>query len=318
MNKIFFTLLFLIYSSFSYSQIENFSGKWTNGFVIFWSSTYNDSIVLFEGGDLHEGGSIFSVVLKSDKSNIIYGRHPESLRNPSIGEVGNNVILSETNGEKFILIENSEGNIADFLISLQYQTLEEIIISNKINHELAGVYVDNESGEKITFLPNEKTVKGLVENHIQYSFGYEYDAPVEVITLNGQSFFYKLTETGLEIYNAETNQHDDWVKKEKIKTLEKIEWFNLSGNVNIKGKYQFASTQLLIDGILYNYTPFQLKIMRNEIFARHGYIFKTDKMREYFKKQDWYKPDNGNINDKLTEVERLNILLIKRYEKEEW
>ena len=63
-----------------------------------------------------------------------------------------------------------------------------------------------------------------------------------------------------------------------------------------------------------NLNGWELKIMRNEIFARHGYIFKTDEMKEYFKYQSWYQPKYDNVDDMLTKVEKENIKLIKRYE----
>ncbi len=63
-----------------------------------------------------------------------------------------------------------------------------------------------------------------------------------------------------------------------------------------------------------NLNGWELKIMRNEIYARHGYIFKTAEMKEYFKAQRWYEPKYENVDDMITKVEKENIKLIKRYE----
>jgi hypothetical protein len=54
--------------------------------------------------------------------------------------------------------------------------------------------------------------------------------------------------------------------------------------------------------------------MRNEIFARHGYIFKTNDMKLYFESQAWYSPKYEDVTSFLTEIEKGNIELIKRYE----
>jgi len=54
--------------------------------------------------------------------------------------------------------------------------------------------------------------------------------------------------------------------------------------------------------------------MRNEIFARHGYIFQTAEMKQYFQKQSWYKPQHSNVTAKLSSIETKNIDLIKSYE----
>ena len=54
--------------------------------------------------------------------------------------------------------------------------------------------------------------------------------------------------------------------------------------------------------------------MRNWIFARHGYKFKTANMQEYFNAQDWYVGVNDDVSSMLSSIEKKNIELIKRYE----
>jgi hypothetical protein len=57
--------------------------------------------------------------------------------------------------------------------------------------------------------------------------------------------------------------------------------------------------------------------MRNEIFARYGYKFKSGgEMDKYFKSQDWYSGQHDNVNDFLTELEKENIKLIRQIENE--
>lgn len=55
-----------------------------------------------------------------------------------------------------------------------------------------------------------------------------------------------------------------------------------------------------------------LPYIRNEIFARKGYVFKSDKYNEYFNKMPWYKPKYENIE--LNEIEMKNIEFIKGFE----
>jgi len=58
-----------------------------------------------------------------------------------------------------------------------------------------------------------------------------------------------------------------------------------------------------------------LTIMRNGIFARHGYVFiKDGEMNNYFKSQDWYIPISNQVNNLLTDIERHNIKIIKNFE----
>ncbi|TKH23672.1 YARHG domain-containing protein [Bacillus wiedmannii] len=57
----------------------------------------------------------------------------------------------------------------------------------------------------------------------------------------------------------------------------------------------------------------QLKIARNEIYARHGNIFQTKDMQAYFSKQSWYR-ENPYFTGKLTDIETYNVELIKSRE----
>lgn len=59
-----------------------------------------------------------------------------------------------------------------------------------------------------------------------------------------------------------------------------------------------------------------IKIMRNSIFARHGYVFiKGGEMDKYFKSKEWYIPRFNNINHLLSDTENHNIKIIKQLEK---
>jgi len=80
------------------------------------------------------------------------------------------------------------------------------------------------------------------------------------------------------------------------------------------GNYQKASEKLLTSSDIVNLNKYELKIMRNEIYARYGYIFKTADMRTYFQSQSWYSPRYDDVTSFLTETEKRNIELIKRYE----
>ena len=54
--------------------------------------------------------------------------------------------------------------------------------------------------------------------------------------------------------------------------------------------------------------------MRNEIFARHGYIFKTSDMINHFREESWYRPLYVNVTSMLSSIEKANVNFIKSYE----
>ncbi len=82
------------------------------------------------------------------------------------------------------------------------------------------------------------------------------------------------------------------------------------GQTELKGKFAFASAQFLVRGILTHYSAADRRLIRNEIFARYGYIFKSEDLKKYFGSQDWYKPQFNKVTDRLTDLEKLNIRLI--------
>lgn len=60
-------------------------------------------------------------------------------------------------------------------------------------------------------------------------------------------------------------------------------------------------------------TKDQLRIARNEIYARHGHIFQTKDMQDYFLKQSWYR-ENPYYSGGLNDIETYNVELIKSKE----
>ena len=81
------------------------------------------------------------------------------------------------------------------------------------------------------------------------------------------------------------------------------------------GDFPEASQRLLKAADVENMMKEDLEFMRNEIFARHGYCFNKKYLRQQFEMQDWYVPNTVDIKGFLTEIEKKNIALIKRYEK---
>ncbi len=81
------------------------------------------------------------------------------------------------------------------------------------------------------------------------------------------------------------------------------------------GQYPQGSKRLLPEDDVSNLMKEDLETMRNEIFARHGYCFKKKNLREMFEDKDWYIPNTVDVKKDLTDIEKKNIALIKRYEK---
>lgn len=58
----------------------------------------------------------------------------------------------------------------------------------------------------------------------------------------------------------------------------------------------------------------ELSLLRNEIYARNGYIFSKGKYSRYFEDKDWYKPVESNSLVQLSATEIHNIDFLKAQE----
>ena len=84
---------------------------------------------------------------------------------------------------------------------------------------------------------------------------------------------------------------------------------------DVPGRFPEASTRLLTEADLALREPAELKIMRNEVYARRGYIFYSPVIKDYFARQPWYTPRHVEVDALFSEIERANIRLIKEAEK---
>lgn len=93
-----------------------------------------------------------------------------------------------------------------------------------------------------------------------------------------------------------------------------------ASTVALPGRFPQASQRLLTRKDLRPLNQKQLRLVRNEIFARHGYVFQSADLRKYFGKQKWYRKtpkirDQQALMLRLSAIEKTNITLIRQLEK---
>lgn len=76
-----------------------------------------------------------------------------------------------------------------------------------------------------------------------------------------------------------------------------------------------ASKQKLTEKELKNLRKLDLEIIKNSVFARHGYSFKKDTYRNFFEQTDWYIPVSNNVDNDLSPMEKENVALLNRFIK---
>ena len=114
------------------------------------------------------------------------------------------------------------------------------------------------------------------------------------------------TQTETVNTNTDTATNDD---TEVTQTIEnsKIDIDNVNEIMN-----QVLSGN---ESILKNYTPFELRIIRNTIYAEKGYIFQSEDLKNYFEEKSWYQGSVSNESQiSLTAREKEFINTVKRYE----
>ena len=111
----------------------------------------------------------------------------------------------------------------------------------------------------------------------------------------------------------------DWYKPAKIQKtikLNKIEQQNVDLLAAREAKIrEWFSTNLATDDTLGALFAEDLRVLRNEIYARHGRIFKDAKLQKYFESQSWYKANPDFKDDQLNEIESSNLAKIKTAEE---
>jgi hypothetical protein len=188
---------------------------------------------------------------------------------------------------------------------------------------ILGSYVGEFGDNKITLLIT-KAGNGVISGRTIVGGN---DRPFDgTLTLQGDAYNIEAREPGdhkddgifkFTIASADPNELKgiwkpvDPKRPEKSYTLERRK-FEYRKDV---GSWPEASQRVLKTADVENLAKDELALMRNEIFARHGYCFSRKELRQQFENEDWYVPNTVDIKGFLTDVEKKNIALIKRYEK---
>ncbi len=180
------------------------------------------------------------------------------------------------------------------------------INSNKITLIVSGLKKDSVSGRSIVG-GNDRPFKGIFR-------------------LEKGVYFVKANEPGDDKYDGVFDFSFDPAKPDVVtgswtpnQKEQKSKQFTLKKRAFVYmkdvGSFPMASTRVLKEEDVENMSSYDLTMMRNEIFARHGYCFKEKNMRRVFEINDWYVPNTVSVLKDLTDIEKKNIKLIKRYEK---
>lgn len=80
------------------------------------------------------------------------------------------------------------------------------------------------------------------------------------------------------------------------------------------GDMELFENKLIAEKMLHGLSLHELRLLRNEIYARHGRIFKTLWIQQYFGSQPWYDPKEDFKDEELTGPDKTNVETIVAYE----
>jgi hypothetical protein len=130
-------------------------------------------------------------------------------------------------------------------------------------------------------------------------------------------------------YNPNNKIEDRFVDFHK-KTIKKVEYDSEDSLGNpIKESYDDEqyftttdtifninpSTEILKKELVENLSKGDVFVLRNLIFARHGFAFRDKMLRSFFDYHSWYMPVFSDVTKELTEIEKKNVELLLRYEE---
>jgi YARHG domain-containing protein len=82
----------------------------------------------------------------------------------------------------------------------------------------------------------------------------------------------------------------------------------------LPGDMQFFENRAIAEQMLRGLSLHELRLLRNEVYARHGRMFRAEWLQQYFFFQPWYTPDENFKDEELSGNDKLNVETIVKYE----
>jgi YARHG domain len=82
------------------------------------------------------------------------------------------------------------------------------------------------------------------------------------------------------------------------------------------GDMELFENRLLTAEMLRGLSLYELRLLRNEVYARHGRSFKSEWLSQYFFSQPWYAPEENFKDEQLSGSDKQNVETIVSYENQ--
>lgn len=293
--------------------------SWTDGFTGFTCLRINGNIASFEGGTLHEGGYGFTLTPHATAGTwVLHPLGPEfdytSLHGQS--PVGSTVKRTVIDGEEFLVVRNPQGMVTDVLSRMTGMDNLYHLITRDLLYNLSGRYTDK-NGNQYHFLTSGTLILPGNPAVVRFLIEETYDMPTNVITLaDGRHWMYQVIEGGLELYTATFDKEtEDWNQGTLVARLTKQPTLDAELGEGPYGCWPETSLYVLSSNYVSFYDRVTLRLMRNEIYARHGVKFSSPDLKARFSTANgWPKATIDASSARLSEIELINVDLIRNME----
>src|ERR1700741_433544 len=231
---------------------------------------------------------------------IIFGRHGRVFKDNDI-----KVYLEEQSWYK----ANADFNNS-LLNATERQNLDIIRIAEASKHETI------QPGDMRYWRDRQITVRKLGKQS-----GAEWKVLLaEVEAIHGKRFD---DEPWLQQYFEERYWYfpNEKYDSKKLSTIERKNLEMLSTaqkrqrNVAIlPGDMEFFENKTISDRMLNGLSLHELRLLRNEIYARHGRMFRAEWLQQYFYFQPWYNPDENFKDEEISGNDKVNVETIVKFE----
>src|SRR5215203_6965176 len=82
----------------------------------------------------------------------------------------------------------------------------------------------------------------------------------------------------------------------------------------LPGDMEFFENKAITEQMLHGLSLHELRLLRNEVYARHGRMFRAEWLQQYFFFQPWYAPDESFKDEELSGNDKVNVESIVKYE----
>ena len=84
----------------------------------------------------------------------------------------------------------------------------------------------------------------------------------------------------------------------------------------LPGDMEYFENKTISESMLHGLSLHELRLLRNEVYARHGRMFHADWLQQYFSFQPWYAADENFKDEELSGNDKINVETIVKYENQ--